>query len=137
MRREMIRSSPPGPELPSRMGVVQGEEHTRLHTGVLLVHQHRAPLQEAAVAFQGEIEDSVEEGVPRTDELGQGLALGGQVPLVEGDALVAPQHRSAGPGRPLAVAHRGRHVGDLVPAFLPPACGPPSRRKPSRKKASM
>ena len=39
--------------------------------------------------------------------------------LLEGDALVAGQHRLADADQAVAVAHRGRDVGDLVAARLP------------------
>ena len=60
----------------------------------------------------------VEQRMARTDEGGQRLALRRDQRLLEGDALVARQHRLADADQAVAVADRRRDVGDLVAARL-------------------
>ena len=40
--------------------VLDVEQHARPGPGVALVHQHRAALEQVAVAFEGEVDDRVE-----------------------------------------------------------------------------
>ena len=107
-------------------GVLEVEEHARARAGVALVHQHRAALQEIAVALEREVERGVEQRVARADEGRERLALRRDQVLLEGDALVARQHRIARADLAVAVAHRRGHVGDLVAArlALADACRP-------------
>ena len=95
------------------------EQHSRPSPWVALVHQHRAALEQVAMAFEREVDDRVEQRMARADEGGQGLAVRRHQILLEGDALVAGQHRLADADQAVAVAHRGRDVGDLVAARLP------------------
>jgi hypothetical protein len=76
-------------------------------------------------------------GWPGQTKGGQGLALRRHQRLLEGDALVARQHRFANTDEAVAVAHRRRHVGDLEAARLALLGVPPSRLKASWKKDSM
>ena len=99
-------------------GVLQGEEHARARAGVALVHQHRAALQQIAMALEREVERGVEQRVARADEGRERLALRRDQVLLEGDALVARKHRIARTDLAVAVAHRRRDVGDLVAARL-------------------
>ena len=98
--------------------VLDVEQHARLGPRVALVHQHRAALEQVAVAFEREVDDRVEQRMARADEGGQRLAVRRHQGLLEGDALVAGQHRLADADQAVAVAHRGRDVGDLVAARL-------------------
>lgn len=43
-------------------GVLEIEQHTRLDAVVTIVHQHGAPFQQVAVAFQRQVDDGVEQG---------------------------------------------------------------------------
>ena len=70
------------------------------------------------MALEGEVDDRVEQRMARADEGGQRLALRRDQRLLEGDALVAGQHRLADADQAVAVADRGRDVGDLVAARL-------------------
>ena len=70
------------------------------------------------MALQGQVDDGVEQRVAGADEGGQRLALGRDQRLLEGDALVARQHGLADADQAVAVADRGRDVGDLVAARL-------------------
>ncbi len=99
--------------------MLQIEQHARRGAGVALVDQHGAALQQVAVALQGEIDDSVEQRVARADEGGQRLALRRNQGLLEGDAFVARQHGFADTDEAVAVADRGRHMGDFVPPRFP------------------
>jgi|KBSSwiStaDraftv2_1062776.scaffolds.fasta_scaffold716255_1 hypothetical protein len=72
MRREIVRlpkSDDKGPSLARRQearildGVLEGQEHARARAEVALVHQHRAPLEEIAVALEREVEGGVEQRV--------------------------------------------------------------------------
>ena len=87
--------------------VLDVEQHARLGPGVALVDQHRAALEQVAVAFEGEVDDvAVEQRMARADEGGQRLAVRRDQRLLEGDALVARQHRLADADQAVAVAHR-------------------------------
>ena len=70
------------------------------------------------MALEREVECSIEQRMARTDEGGERLALRRDQRLLEGDALVARQHRFADADQAVAVAHRRRDVGDLVAARL-------------------
>ena len=48
--------------------VFEIEQHTRRGSRVALVDQHRAALQQVAMAFQGQVEHRIEQWVPRTEE---------------------------------------------------------------------
>jgi hypothetical protein len=89
------------------------------------------------VALQRQVEHRVEQRVPGADEGRQGLARGRDQGLLEGDALVARQHRLADADQAVAVAHRGGDVGDLVAAGSRCLTVPPSRLNASRKNDSM
>jgi len=78
-------------------GVFQVEEHTRLDAGIALIDQDRAPAQEIAVAFEREVDGSIEQGVSGADEGGERLPLRRNQRLLESDALVARQDRVARP----------------------------------------
>ncbi len=95
MRREMVRRSPEGRRLASWMACSRVEEHARARARVALVHQHRAALQQIAVALEREVEGGVEQRVARADEGGERLARRRDQLLLEGDALVAREHRIA------------------------------------------
>jgi hypothetical protein len=56
-------------------GVLQIEQHARLSAGIALIDQHRAALQQVAVALQREVDDGVEQRVTGADKGGQRLAL--------------------------------------------------------------
>jgi hypothetical protein len=99
--------------------VLQVEEHPWRFARIALVHQHGAAAQQVAVAFEGEGERRVEQRVARADECGERLALWCDEGLLEDDALVARQYRLPYPNEPIAIAHRRRDVGDLVPPGLP------------------
>jgi hypothetical protein len=98
--------------------VLQVKQHPRCGARIARVHQHGATLQQVAVALQGEVDDGVEKRMAGADEGGERLPLGRQQGLLEGDALVARQHRFADADEPVAVAHRGGHMADLVAAGL-------------------
>ena len=96
----------------------RGRTAPRPGPGVALVHQHRAALEQIAVAFQGEVDgrSRAADGPGRRRRPAAGLRRDQR--LLEGDALVARQHRLADADQAVAVAHRGRDVGDLVAARL-------------------
>ena len=114
----MTRRSPERRQAGVLDGVLQVEEHARLRARVALVHQHRAALEQVAVALQGQVDGGVEQRMAGADEGGQRLARRRDQLLLEGDALVARQHRLADADQAVAVADRRRHVGDLVAARL-------------------
>ena len=70
------------------------------------------------MALQGQVERGVEQRVAGADKGGERLALRRDQILLEGDALVARQHRLADADQAVAVADRRGHVGDLVAARL-------------------
>jgi hypothetical protein len=82
------------------------EEYARPGAAIALVHQHRAALQEIAMALEDEIDDRVEKRMTGANEGRQRLPLRRHQRLLEGDALVARQHRLADPDQPVAIAHR-------------------------------
>jgi hypothetical protein len=87
--------------------VFQVEQHTRLHAGIAFIDQHGAALQQVAVALQREVDDGVEQRMAGADKGGQRLALRRDQGFLEGDALIARQHRFADADQAVAVAHRG------------------------------
>jgi hypothetical protein len=99
-------------------GVLQVEQHARRRPEVAFIHQHGAALQQVAVAFQGEVDDGVEQRVAGADEGRQRLALGRDEGFLEGDALITRQHGFADADEAIPVAHRGRNMGDLEAAGL-------------------
>ena len=103
---ETTRRSPDAREARVLDGMLQVEEHARLRARVALVHQHGAALEQVAVALEREVDDRVEQRMARADEGGQRLALRRDQRLLEGDALVARQHRLADADQAVAVAHR-------------------------------
>ena len=97
------------------------EQHARPSIVVALVDQHGAALQEVAVALESKVDDSVEQRMTRADEGGQRLARRRHTRFLEGDALVAGQHRFADANQAVSVAHRGRDTRHLIttrPALL-------------------
>ena len=68
-------------------------------------------LQQVAVALEREVDGGVEQRMARADEGGQRLALRRDQRLLEGDALVARQHRLADADQAVAVADRRRARG--------------------------
>jgi hypothetical protein len=74
--------------------------------------------QQIAMALQGDVDDGVEQRMARADERGRRLADGRDEPLLERDALVARHDGLADADQPVAIAHRGRDMGDLVAARL-------------------
>ena len=94
--------------------VLQIEEHAGPVAFVTLVDQRGAPLQEIAVSFQRQVDHRIKQWVPGTHERCQGLALRRNQRLIEGDSLVAWQHRFADADQPVPIPNRRRNVGDLV-----------------------
>ena len=133
----MVRRSP----LPRATGVLQGvlqvEEHAWCRARIALVHQHRATAQEVAVAFERQVERGVQQRVAGADEGRQGLALRRDEGFLEGDALVARQHRFTDADEAIAVADGRWHMGHFIAARLPLASRPPSCLKASRKNDSI
>ena len=117
--------------------MLEVEQHARLSPWVALVDQHRAALEQVAMAFEREVDDRVEQRMAWADEGGQRLALRRHQVLLEGDALVARQHRLADADQAVAVAHRGRDMGDLVAARLPLLGRAAESWNASRKKDSI
>lgn|SRR5450759_657857 len=56
--------------------------------------------------------------MPRRDQVSLRLAHGAEVFAFETDPFVAAQHRRLQPDLAIAVAHLGRHLGDLEAAGL-------------------
>ena len=71
--------------------VFEVEEHAWLHSGVALVHQDGAAFQQVAVAFQGEVDDRVEQRMAWANKCCQRLALRRDQRLLEGDTFIARQ----------------------------------------------
>ena len=71
------------------------------------------------MAFERQVERRVQQRVARTDKGRQGLALRRNEGFLEGDALVARQHRLADADEAVAVADGGWHMRDLIAARLP------------------
>src|SRR2546425_9892640 len=71
------------------------------------------------MAFERQIKRGVQQRMARADEGRQWLALRRDERLLEGDALVARQHRFADPDETVAVADRRRDMGNFVAARLP------------------
>ena len=94
------------------------EQHARPGAGIALVHQHGAAPEQVAVALEGEIDDRVEQRMTRADEGGQRLARRRHERFLEGDALVARQHRLADADQAVAVAHGCGDVRHLVTTRL-------------------
>ena len=118
-------------------GVLEEEKDTRARAGIALVHEHRAALQQIAVALKREVEHGIEQRMARADESSERLPLWRDQLFLECDALVARQHGIARADLPVAVSHRRRDVGDFVAARLALAGVPPRRLNASRKKDSM
>ncbi len=70
------------------------------------------------MAFKRQVDDGVEERMPRADKGGEWLALRRHQRLLKGDAFVARQDRLADANQAVAIAHGGRHVGNLITARL-------------------
>ena len=77
------------------------------------------------MAFERQVERRVQQRMAGADEGRQGLALRRDEGFLEGDALVARQHRLADADEAVAVADGGWHMGDLIAARLPLADRPP------------
>ena len=91
------------------------DEQARLGARVVPVGEHRALLEQRAVALDDQVGHRVEQGVARGEEVGLRLALGAGQFLGERDPLVLGEHRcGAGAGLAVAVADVGRDVADLV-----------------------
>ena len=76
-------------------------------------------------------------GWPGQTKAASGWPCGATELLLEGDPLVAGQHRLADTDQAVAVAHRGRNVRDLVAARLALLGRPPRSRNASWKNDSM
>lgn len=98
--------------------VLEEEEHAWRGAGVALVDQHRAALDQVALALERQVEHGVEQRVAGADEGGERLAGRRDQRLFEGDALVACEHRITGADLAVAVAHRRGDVRELVAARL-------------------
>ena len=55
--------------------VLDVEQHARPGAAIALVHEHRAAFQQITVALKGEVDDRIEQRMPRTDERCERLAL--------------------------------------------------------------
>ena len=97
-------------------GVLDGEEHAGRRAVVALVDEDRAALEQVAVAFQGQVDDGVEQRMARADESRQGLPGRGDQRLLEHDPFVTGEDRLAGPDHPVTVPDQGRNVRHLVAA---------------------
>ena len=97
-------------------GMFQIEHDPRFKAKIALIHQHGAAFQQVAVALQRQVDDGIEQGVAWTNEGGQRLPLGSDERFLEGDALIAGQHRFADADQPVAVAYLGGYVGNLEAA---------------------
>ena len=84
--------------------MLQVEKHARGRARVALIHQHRAAAQEIAVAFERQVERGIQQRVAGADEGRQGLARRRDEGFLEGDALVARQHRFTDANEAIAVA---------------------------------
>ncbi|OQB38220.1 MAG: hypothetical protein BWY09_01407 [Candidatus Hydrogenedentes bacterium ADurb.Bin179] len=100
-------------------GMFEEEQDPRLRAGVPCVHKYRAALQEVAVAFQGQVQHGIQQGVSGTDEGGHGLALGRDKVFFKGDAFVAGENGFAHADLAVPVAHRRGDMGNLVAARFP------------------
>src|SRR5208337_633135 len=102
-----LRDGPPvacpvGPSVLDRvLEVEQGPDCLAL---VVLVHKHGSTLQQVAMTLEHKVQRRVEEGMPRADKVGKGLASGVDERLLEGDALMAQEYRLATADLPVAIA---------------------------------
>jgi hypothetical protein len=71
------------------------------------------------MSFEGQIDDRIQQRMPRTDESGQRLPLWRYQCFFKGDALVAGQHWLTDANQPVAISYRGWNVGDLIAAGFP------------------
>ena len=83
--------------------MLDGEEHAGRRAVVALVDEDRAALEQVAVAFQGQVDDGVEQRMARADESRQRLPGRGDQRLLEHDPFVAGEDWLAGPDHPVAV----------------------------------
>ena len=118
MRFETTRRSPVRVRLASCKACSRKKEYPRPGACIARVDQHRAPLQQVAVALQCQIDDRIEQRMARADERGERLPGRCHIRLLEGDPLVARQHRLAKSDAAVSRPHRRRHVRDLISARL-------------------
>src|SRR6266511_3898912 len=83
------------------------------------IAQHRARFKGRAVPLDGEVDDSIEQRVAWSKEIGADAAVGSCVGPVKRDALIPREDRCADANLPVPVADVGGHMGDLVAASLP------------------
>ena len=106
--------------LPGEAGVLDGVLHGRTARGlgavVALIHQYGAAFQQVLIAFQGEVDDGIEQGMARTDEGSQRLALWRHQGFIKGNPLVARQDGFANAYDAVPAPHRGGDVSDFVTA---------------------
>ena len=134
-----MRRSPERQQARVLDGVLEVEEHARARAR----SRARPPGPCRACSrsrWRSRVRSSVgiEQRMAGADEGRERLALRRDQLLLEGDALVARQHRLADADLAVAVADRRRDVGDLVAARLALAGRvPPRRWNASRKNDSM
>src|SRR5581483_7852940 len=100
-------------------GVLEIEQHTRGIAVIVGIDQDRSILQEVAIAFEDEIDRSVEQGVARAHERRERLPGNADEVLLEGDPLVALEDRFPDAHEAVAASDDRRHVGDLESTGLP------------------
>ena len=96
--------------------MAERDQHPRLVVPIPFVDQQYAPGQQVSVAFERQIDESVEQRVTRCHQ--GGLRLAGNVLLVEADPPVPGQHRVGTPDQAVSVPQRGRYPRDLEAAPL-------------------
>src|SRR2546421_12426806 len=97
-------------------GVLQIHQRPRLFARIVGIYQHRPSLEEIPVALQHEINSGVEEGMAGAEEDSKRLAGHRDQRFLEGDTLIAWQHRLTRADLAVTGANDSGYVGDLIPS---------------------
>ena len=114
-----MRRAPAGRQARVLDRVLKVEEHAGTSAGVTLVHEYGPAPQHVGMALEREVNDRVEQGMPRTDKGRQRLPRWRDECLLKRDAFIPRQDRPADTDQAVAGAHRCRDVGDLVATGFP------------------
>ena len=92
------------------------EQHAGFGAHIAFIHQHGAAFQQVPIAFQGEVNDGIEQGMARTDKGSQRLALWSHQGFFKGNPLVTRQDGLANADEAVPVPYRGGDMSDFVAA---------------------